>query len=34
VKISRGNENLFESRKLVYQFGQVVQLPANFILGK
>jgi hypothetical protein len=34
VKITRGNENLFESRKLVYQFGQVVQLPANFILGK
>jgi hypothetical protein len=34
VKITRGNESLFESRKLVYQFGQVVQLPANFILGK
>jgi hypothetical protein len=34
MKISIGNESLFESRKLVYQFGQVVQLPANFILGK
>jgi hypothetical protein len=34
VKIGRGNESLFESRNLVYQFGQVVQLPANYILGK
>lgn len=34
MKIAIGNESLFESRKLVYQFGQVVQLPANFILGK
>jgi hypothetical protein len=34
LKITRGSESLFESRKLVYQFGQVVQLPANFILGK
>ena len=34
VKIKRGSESLIESRKLVYQFGQVVQLPANFIIGK
>jgi hypothetical protein len=34
LKITNGSESLFESRKLVYQFGQVVQLPANFILGK
>jgi hypothetical protein len=34
LKITSGDQNLFESRKLVYQFGEVVQLPANFILGK
>jgi hypothetical protein len=34
IKITSGSESLFESRKLVYQFGQVVQLPANYILGK
>jgi hypothetical protein len=34
VKITSGDAGLFESRKLVYQFGQVIQLPANFILGK
>jgi hypothetical protein len=34
LRIGFGNEILFESRKLVYQFGQVVQLPANYILGK
>lgn len=34
MKISMGTESLFESRKLVYQFGQIVQLPANFILGR
>ncbi|MFN8240971.1 MAG: DUF4831 family protein [Bacteroidales bacterium] len=25
---------LFETRRLVYQFGQIVQLPSNFIIGK
>jgi len=34
VKISLGNEALSNSRKLVYQFGQIVQLPANYIIGK
>ena len=34
VKISMGSEKLFESRKLIYQFGEVVQLPANYIIGK
>lgn len=32
MKISLGNELLFNSRRLVYQFGEVVQLPANLIL--
>lgn len=34
IKISMGNEVLFKSRKLIYQFGETIQLPANFIIGK
>jgi hypothetical protein len=34
VKITQGNESLISTRRLIYQFGQVVQLPANYIIGK
>jgi hypothetical protein len=34
LKISMGTETLFNSRKLVYQFGEVIQLPANYIIGR
>jgi hypothetical protein len=34
LKISLGSEVLFSSRRLIYQFGEVIQLPANFIIGK
>jgi hypothetical protein len=34
IKISQGSEKLFDSRKLIYQFGEVIQLPANYIIGK
>lgn len=34
MKISLGNESLFNSRRLVYQFGEVIQLPANLKIGK
>ncbi|HUX96496.1 MAG TPA: DUF4831 family protein [Bacteroidales bacterium] len=34
IKILIGNEVLFNSRKLIYQFGEIIQLPANFIIGK
>ena len=34
IKISMGTETLYRSRKLVYQFGEVLQLPANYILGR
>lgn len=34
VRINMGNERFYDSRKLIYQFGEVVQLPANFIIGK
>jgi hypothetical protein len=34
IKINRGTDNLFNSRRLIYQFGQIVQLPANYLIGK
>lgn len=34
VHVSLGSEKLFDSRKLIYQFGEVIQLPANYIIGK
>ncbi len=34
LKINLGPEILFNSRRLVYQFGQVMQLPANYIIGQ
>jgi hypothetical protein len=29
-----GEKPLYESRRLVYQLGEVLQLPANYIIGK
>jgi len=34
VRISVGNEALITSRKLIYQFGEVIRMPQNYILGK
>ena len=34
LKIKMEDEILYDSRKLVYQLGQVIQLPANYIIGK
>lgn len=34
LKISMGREVLFNSRKMVYQFGEIIQLPENFIISK
>jgi hypothetical protein len=34
VKVTIGNEVINTSRKLIYQFGDVVRLPANYIIGK
>lgn len=34
VTIISGDETLCAARKLVYQFGTVVTLPSNFIIGK
>jgi hypothetical protein len=34
LKITMGKETLYNSRKLVYQLGEVLQLPANYMIGK
>jgi hypothetical protein len=34
LKINLGPETLFSSRKLIYQFGEVIQLPGNYIIGR
>ncbi|MDO9339020.1 MAG: DUF4831 family protein, partial [Bacteroidales bacterium] len=34
MKISLGPEILFHSRRLIYQFGEVIQLPANYIISR
>lgn len=34
MTIMIGDETLYMSRKLVYQFGEILQLPANYIIGK
>jgi len=33
IRISSENEELYNTRKLIYQFGEVIQLPANYIIG-
>lgn len=34
MKIRMEDEILYNSRKLVYQLGEVMQLPANYLIGK
>jgi hypothetical protein len=34
MKISLGSEVLFNSRKLIYQFGEVINLPSNYVIGR
>jgi hypothetical protein len=34
IGVKMGNESFYNSRRLIYQFGEVIQLPANFIIGK
>jgi hypothetical protein len=34
LKVSLGPEVFLNTRKLIYQFGEVIQLPANYIIGK
>jgi hypothetical protein len=34
MRIRVGEDTLYTSRKLVYQFGEILQLPANYLIGK
>jgi Domain of unknown function (DUF4831) len=34
VRVLIGNEVIGKSRKLIYQFGEIIRLPANYIIGK
>ena len=34
VKLTFDGEQLYNSRKLIYQFGEMVQLPSNYLIGK
>ena len=34
IRITLGDKTLEKSRKLVYQLGEIVRLPANYIIGK
>jgi len=34
IRITYGDETLYTARKLVYQFGNTVTLPSNFIIGR
>ncbi len=34
MKITMGTEIFYNDRKLIYQFGEVIPLPANYIIGK
>jgi hypothetical protein len=34
VRISMNGKTLYSSRRMVYQFGEVMQLPSNYIIGK
>jgi hypothetical protein len=33
VNIKIGDKTLYSGRNLVFQFGNVVQLPANYLIG-
>lgn len=34
ITVNRGNESLLSTRRLIYQLGEIVQLPANYIIGR
>jgi hypothetical protein len=34
IRVTFGNELINTSRKLIYQFGEVLRLPENYIIGK
>jgi len=34
VKLSIGNTVAGSGRKLIYQFGEIIQMPSNYLIGK
>jgi hypothetical protein len=34
VTVNQGNDVFYSSRKLIFQFGNVIELPGNYIIGK
>ncbi|MCI0522333.1 MAG: DUF4831 family protein [Bacteroidales bacterium] len=34
IRVSAGNKTICTARKLIYQFGNTVALPSNFVIGK
>ncbi len=34
MSVRMGDEILYSSRKMIYQFGEIMQLPGNYIIGK
>jgi Domain of unknown function (DUF4831) len=34
IKIKMGDESFLNSRRLIYQFGEVIQLPSNYVIGR
>ena len=34
IKVNSGKDVISDTRKLIYQFGEVIPLPANYIIGK
>jgi hypothetical protein len=34
IIISMNGKTLYSSRKLVYQLGEIMQLPSNYVIGK
>jgi hypothetical protein len=34
IKISMNGKTLYSARKLVYQLGEIIQLPSNYVIGR
>jgi hypothetical protein len=34
VKLAYGDEIISSSRKLMYQFGEIIRLPGNYQIGR
>ncbi len=34
IRLSHGNEILYTSRKMIFQFGELMEMPANYLINK